>query len=42
MATKKKGILIPTLSWNKHLRKEGKRRFWSRHRMADKKLCRQE
>ena len=40
MSTKKKGILIVSTEWAKHLRKFGKRYFWKRHRQTTKNLCR--
>ncbi|WP_298321424.1 hypothetical protein, partial [uncultured Aquimarina sp.] len=41
MANKKKGQLTQTKSWNKHLRKIGKRIFWKTERPAEKKMIEQ-
>lgn len=37
MSTKRKGLLIVSKEWAKHLRKFGKKMFWRRHRKAEKK-----
>lgn len=42
MAQKLKGQLVITREWAKHLRKDFRRIFWSRERMAKKKLIREE
>ncbi|MEM6516612.1 MAG: hypothetical protein AAF688_10555 [Bacteroidota bacterium] len=42
MANKKKGQLTQTKSWDKHLRKIGKRMFWKTERPAEKKLINHE
>jgi hypothetical protein len=39
MATVKKGILLPSPEWWKHLRWV-KRVFWKKHRKAEQRLCR--
>jgi hypothetical protein len=36
MATKKKGVLVTSLEWARHLRSYSKRRFWKAHRKAEK------
>ncbi|MFI1770148.1 hypothetical protein [Thalassobellus citreus] len=41
MANKKKGQLTQTKSWDKHLRKIGKRIFWKTERPAEKKMIEQ-
>ncbi len=41
MANKKKGQLTQTKSWDKHLRKIGKRIFWKTERPAEKILIKQ-
>ncbi|MGB5981143.1 MAG: hypothetical protein WBG46_03265 [Nonlabens sp.] len=38
MANKKKGQLTKTKSWDKHLRKFGRRLFWKSERPAEKKM----
>ena len=38
MANKKKGQLTQTRSWDKHLRKIGKKIFWKAERPAEKKM----
>lgn len=38
MGQKRKGQLTPTKEWAKHLRKDFKRIFWSRERMASKRF----
>ena len=38
MATKKRGILVCVPDWCKHLRPIGRRFFWKRERMADRRL----
>jgi len=38
MANKKKGQLIVSKEWAKHLRKWGKRAFWKANRQASKKI----
>ena len=35
MAHIRKGILVRTTEWAKHLRPEGKRNFWKKHRAAE-------
>lgn len=42
MANKKNGQLTQTKSWDKHLRKIGKRIFWKTERPAEKKLIEKE
>tara|TARA_R110002073_G_C9183064_1_gene556574 strand:- start:43 stop:210 length:168 start_codon:yes stop_codon:yes gene_type:complete len=42
MANKKSGQLTQTKSWDKHLRKIGKRIFWKTERPAEKKLIEKE
>lgn len=42
MAHKRKGQLTPCKEWVKHLRKDGKREFWSAERNAEKKLIKEE
>lgn len=42
MATKKKGILSTSKEWAKHLRKDGKKSFWSSERYAVKQLIKKE
>jgi hypothetical protein len=41
MATVKKGVLVPSPEWWKHLRRV-KRLFWKRHRRAEQRLARRE
>lgn len=38
MSTKKKGQLTTDGEWHKHLKKIGKRFFWKRERLAEKKV----
>lgn len=38
MSTKKKGMLTTANDWAKHLRKWGKRFFWKKERLAERKL----
>jgi len=38
MATKKQGVLVVKTDWVKHLRKTLKKRFWHKHRQAEKKV----
>jgi len=38
MANKRKGQLVVTTEWAKHLRKWGKREFWKKHRQEEKKI----
>lgn len=41
MATLKKGVLLPSPDWARHLRPYGKRFFWKRHRKAERReACR--
>ena len=42
MANKKNGQLTKTKSWDKHLRKIGKRIFWKTERPAEKKFIEKE
>lgn len=42
MAHKRKGQLTKTGEWAKHLRKDFRRIFWSKERMAEKKLINKE
>ena len=37
MSTKKKGLLTTSGEWKQHLRPYGKRQFWSKERMAEKR-----
>jgi hypothetical protein len=41
MATKKKGILVKSPQWWKHLR-DWKRTFWKKHRKAERRTARKE
>ncbi|GAL63484.1 hypothetical protein [Algibacter lectus] len=41
MANNKKGLLTQTKSWDKHLRKIGKRIFWKTERPAERKMIEQ-
>lgn len=38
MSTKKSGVLAVSTEWAKHLRKWGKKAFWSSHRNKEKKF----
>lgn len=38
MSYRRKGMLTQSLEWAKHLRPYGRRRFWGRERMAERKL----
>jgi len=38
MSTFKRGILVHSGEWAKHLRPWGKAAFWGRHRMAERDL----
>lgn len=42
MATKKKGQLTTYSEWHKHLKKIGKRFFWKKERLAEKKHIKNE
>jgi hypothetical protein len=42
MSHKRKGQLTVASEWRKHLRKIGKRFFWSKERFAEKKLIEKE
>lgn len=42
MTTKKKGILLTSREWVKHLRPKFKRIFWSSHRIQEKKLLKKD
>jgi len=42
MSNVKKGQLIKPKEWAKHLRKFGKRVFWSAHRKAEQKEIKQQ
>lgn len=42
MAHKRKGQLTPPKEWAKHFRKDFKRIFWSKERIAEKKLIKKE
>lgn len=41
MATVKKGVLMPSPEWWKHLRSSRWNRFWRKHRRAERLLERQ-
>mgnify|MGYP007008288369 CR=1 FL=1 len=40
MSSVKKGVLVPSGEWAKHLRPYGKAAFWRRNRRAERKLVR--
>ena len=40
VATVKRGVLVPSPEWWKHLRWWMKRRFWKKHRKAEARLVR--
>ena len=42
MAHKKKGMLTTDGEWAKHLRRIGKRMFWKRERLAERKFVKLE
>ena len=42
MSHKRKGMLSVSPEWAKHLRKIGRRIFWSSHRLKEKQLIRKE